>query len=160
METKRTAKKIYKSKALEDFFMNKDSKSYKRTEKNMLLALRIENARKSLGWNRVRLAKEMNVEPSVITKWLSGTHNFTTDTLFDIEDKLGICLVSITEQPSVVTKKYITIVKTSDSVKWDGIPGKGVTKLNSEGNILITASPLESHKHIGLPIFNHSNHEC
>jgi ribosome-binding protein aMBF1 (putative translation factor) len=103
METKRTAKKIYKSKALEDFFMNKDSKSYKRTEKNMLLALRIENARKTLGWNRVRFAKEMNVEPSVITKWLSGTHNFTTDTLFDIEEVLNISLVNTSEPQKIET---------------------------------------------------------
>ena len=103
METKRKAKKIYKSKVLEDFFTNKDSKSFKRTEKNMLLALRIENARKSLGWNRVRLAKEMNVEPSVITKWLSGTHNFTTDTLFDIEEVLNISLVNTSEPQKIET---------------------------------------------------------
>jgi ribosome-binding protein aMBF1 (putative translation factor) len=69
----------------------------------MLLALRIENARKSLGWNRVRLAKEMNVEPSVITKWLSGTHNFTTDTLFDIEEVLNISLVNTSEPQKIET---------------------------------------------------------
>lgn len=103
METKKKTTKVYKSKVLEDFFTVKDTKEYKRTENNMLLALRIEKAMQNKKWNRVQFAKEMNVNPSVITKWLSGTHNFTCDTLFDIQDALGICLVNTTEPQNVQT---------------------------------------------------------
>lgn len=103
METKKKAAKVYKSKVLEDFFTVKDTKEYKRTENNMLLALRIEKAMQNKKWNRVQFAKEMKVNPSVITKWLSGTHNFTCDTLFDIQDALGICLVNTTEPQNVQT---------------------------------------------------------
>jgi len=158
--TKMNKPKRHISPAVQKLQQNRSKAAFEKTKKRMMLAAKIQDAIKAKNISYKAFAELMDQHDSVISKWVSGTHNFTTDTLFDIEDKLGICLVSITEQPSVVTKKYITIVKTSDSVKWDGIPGKGVTKLNSEGNILITASPLESHKHIGLPIFNHSNHEC
>ncbi len=103
METKKKQAKVYKSKVLEDFFTVKDTKEYKRTENNMLLALRIEKAVEARGWNRTRFAKEMNVESSVITKWLSGTHNFTCNTLFDIEDVLKICLVNTKEPHNTQT---------------------------------------------------------
>lgn len=120
MATKKKTTKMYKSKVLENFFAVKDTKAYKRTENNMLLALRIEKAMKAKGWNRVKFAKKMQVNPSVITKWLSGTHNFTSDTLFDIQDVLAICLINTTEPQSIQTiKKYhiIHLVAANPSVQ-------------------------------------------
>ncbi|MBK9509856.1 MAG: hypothetical protein IPO04_10505 [Cytophagaceae bacterium] len=35
---------------------------------------------------------------SIITKWLSGTHNFTSDTLFDIQEAWGINLFNLEKQ--------------------------------------------------------------
>lgn len=51
----------------------------------------------SKGWNRVQFSNELKVNPSVVTKWLSGIHNFTSDTLFEIQDALGICLINTSE---------------------------------------------------------------
>ena len=90
MEAKKKETKVYKSKILNDFFTINDTKAYKRTEKNMLLALRILKAMQTKKLNRIKFAEEMGVHPSVVTKWLSGTHHFTTETLFDIEEKLNI----------------------------------------------------------------------
>ena len=36
--------------------------------------------------------------PSEISKWLKGDHNFTTSTLFDIEDVLDIHIMDLNEQ--------------------------------------------------------------
>jgi transcriptional regulator with XRE-family HTH domain len=54
----------------------------------MLLAARIDDARKAKGWSQHEFAEQMGKNPSEISKWLSGTHNFTSDTLWDIEEKL------------------------------------------------------------------------
>ena len=103
MEAKKKETKVYKSKILNDFFTINDTKAYKRTEKNMLLALRILKAMQTKEWNRVKFAKEMDVQPSVVTKWLSGTHNFTSDTLYDIEEKLNICIINVVEPQQIET---------------------------------------------------------
>jgi len=103
MEAKKKETKVYKSKILNDFFTINDTKAYKRTEKNMLLALRILKAMQTKEWNRVKFAEEMDVQPSVVTKWLSGTHHFTTETLFDIEEKLNICIINVVEPQQIET---------------------------------------------------------
>lgn len=51
----------------------------------------------------------MGKRPSEITKWLSGTYNFNTDTLFDIEDVLGIIIVAIEKAPAELVAKGVTI---------------------------------------------------
>ena len=38
--------------------------------------------------SRSQFANMMQTQPSVVTKWLSGKHNFTLETLCDIESKL------------------------------------------------------------------------
>lgn len=121
MKTKKKKTKVYTSKVLESFFTIKDTKEYKRTENNMLLALRIEKAMIAKGWNRSKFSTEMNVDASVITKWLSGTHNFTSNTLFDIEDALGICLINTSEPPNIqtITKSHVQLVVTNQSVQPD-----------------------------------------
>jgi len=103
MEAKKKETKVYKSKILNDFFTINDTKAYKRTEKNMLLALRILKAMQTKEWNRIKFAEEMGVHPSVVTKWLSGTHNFTSDTLYDIEEKLNICIINVVEPQQIET---------------------------------------------------------
>ena len=61
----------------------------------MLLAARIQDALDSNGMKKKDLAKNLKKQPSEITKWLSGTHNFTTETLWDLEDVLEIRLVDL-----------------------------------------------------------------
>ncbi|MBS1690110.1 MAG: helix-turn-helix transcriptional regulator [Bacteroidetes bacterium] len=68
------------------------------TQKGQLLSKKIESAIKERHFNRQQFANLMGVQPSIITKWLSGSHNFTVETLFEIEDRLGIKLIAI-EKP-------------------------------------------------------------
>ena len=84
-----------KTNLLDELFEEiQGSRALKRTETRMLLAQKIDMGMKAKGWNKTRFAKEMGQKPSVITRWLSGTNNFTSDTLSDIEDVLGIRLLN------------------------------------------------------------------
>lgn len=56
-----------------------------RTDVKMLLAARIADAMEAKGWNNKMLMEALGKKnPSEITRWLSGTHNFTVDTLADL----------------------------------------------------------------------------
>jgi ribosome-binding protein aMBF1 (putative translation factor) len=88
----------YKSKAIESLLSDIDSKLEKQVECRMKLAAKIDNARKKLGWSKKQLAEKFSKRPSEISKWLSGTHNFTTDTLFDIQLLMGIELINLEDK--------------------------------------------------------------
>ena len=60
----------------------------------MTLAARIDDLLLKRGYGKSEFAEKMNKNPSEITKWLSGTQNFTIDTLSEIAVALEI---SITE---------------------------------------------------------------
>ena len=79
------------------------SRELKRTENRMLLAQKIDMGMKAKGLNKSQFANKIGQKPSVITRWLSGTHNFTIDTLTDIEDVLGITLIDASVEKSTVS---------------------------------------------------------
>jgi transcriptional regulator with XRE-family HTH domain len=65
-----------------------------KTDKKMILATKIANAIKAKGLNKSEFTTLMGKDhQSEISRWLSGTHNFTTDTLLDIEQVLSIQLI-------------------------------------------------------------------
>lgn len=67
------------------------------TDVKMLLAAKIYKAMKQKGWTQTRFAEAANQHVSVVSKWLSGTHNFTVETLLSIQRMLGIRLLDIDE---------------------------------------------------------------
>lgn len=75
-----------------------------RTEYRMLLAAKIDDGRKTKGWTQNEFAEKMGKQPSEISKWLSGTHNFTSDILFDIGELLEIELLALKEKELKVVK--------------------------------------------------------
>lgn len=90
------------------------------TYKQMAIAARIADALKDKGWSKGEFATKMNQQPSVITRWLSGTQNFTIDTLSDIEDALGVQLLTIAElkppmRKDKAEKYFIAIFVRADS---------------------------------------------
>lgn len=50
----------------------------------MTLAARLDDLITAKGWSKSEFAARVNKNPSEITKWLSGTQNFTIDTLAEI----------------------------------------------------------------------------
>lgn len=77
----------------------------------MQLAARIEDCMHENSWSKSQFAKQMKKNPSEITKWLSGTHNFTIDKLVEIAHTLGVDLAYLLESPSVqvVYRKDIVV---------------------------------------------------
>jgi transcriptional regulator with XRE-family HTH domain len=78
-----------------------------KVDTKMLLAAKIADGMKAKGWKNKDLLEAVGKEnPSVITKWLSGTHNFTTDTLVELEDALDIKLLSLDEKKAELVWVY------------------------------------------------------
>lgn len=102
-EEKGKPARTHKSEVLNKFFSVTDKNEDLKTEKSMLLSVRIDNAIKRMGYNKGQFASVMKVQPSVVTKWLSGTHNFTIDTLFEVERVLDITLIQTEEKLSIQT---------------------------------------------------------
>jgi ribosome-binding protein aMBF1 (putative translation factor) len=94
----------HNSDILSEIFAEITPKEQKRTDTRMLLAAKIKDGMNAKGWRNKQLAEALEQNPSVITKWLSGTHNFTSDTLSDIEDVLGVKLLAVDEkkEPQIV----------------------------------------------------------
>jgi len=68
----------------------------RRVEARMMIASKISKALKEKGWMKKDLMKAMGKKnPPEITRWLSGTHNFTSDLLFDLSLVLGINLLDV-----------------------------------------------------------------
>jgi len=63
---------------------------YEQVERKMRIAAQIEDAMKNAGLTKTQFARLMGKYPSEITRWLSGTHNFTSDLLAEIDVALGI----------------------------------------------------------------------
>jgi ribosome-binding protein aMBF1 (putative translation factor) len=73
------------------------SKLIEKVNRQMALAVRIEEGIKAKNWSKKEFAQRIGKKPPEISRWLSGSHNFTTDTLWQIEDVLGIRLLIIDE---------------------------------------------------------------
>lgn len=87
----------YNSQLIDDLLNEISPAEIKRTERKMMLAACIQDALKAKNMKKGELAAALNKQPSEISKWLSGTHNFTAETLWDIGDVLGIDLINLEE---------------------------------------------------------------
>ncbi|MGM0497529.1 MAG: helix-turn-helix domain-containing protein [Bacteroidota bacterium] len=138
--SKKQKEEKYVSPALDELMDEIDERQYKRTEKRMILAARIDEAKRAKGWKNKDLAKMLGKNDSEISKWLSGTHNFTADTLSDLEEVLGIQLLNAKEESKTIVIQQNTITVSSEAGTWetminDSQTEKGFFSLsNSESN--------------------------
>lgn len=114
MTTKMTKARIYNSQFISELLAETSTDEIKLTEKKMLLAVRIADAVKKKFHHRNDFAVAIGKKPSEITKWLSGTHNFTTETLFEIERVLDIELITLETRPVSYVSYYISIKAPSE----------------------------------------------
>ncbi|MFA7327443.1 MAG: helix-turn-helix transcriptional regulator [Candidatus Kapaibacterium sp.] len=76
-----------------------DPISYKKTSTKMNIAAMIDDAMIAKGWSKKDLMKKMGKKnQSEITRWLSGTQNFTVDKLVELSLLLDIKLVAMYEE--------------------------------------------------------------
>lgn len=90
----------------------------KRIQLRMKLAAKIDEARMDQNLSKGQFAKKMNKSPSEITKWLSGTHNFTINSLIDIENALNIEILNF-EIKEQVFKTHVVVVSETSIKQWD-----------------------------------------
>jgi transcriptional regulator with XRE-family HTH domain len=79
------------------------------TDSKMKLAAKIYKGMKRKGWSQTRFAEVANQHVSVISRWLSGTNNFTVDTLLEIQRMLGINLLNPEDDVRSTMNLNITI---------------------------------------------------
>jgi transcriptional regulator with XRE-family HTH domain len=97
-----------------------DLVDFNKVKNRMLIAVRIDELREKLGWNHTELAEKLKKKQSVITKWLSGTHNFTSDTLTEISSAFGMSLGEfINPSKSEVINVNVFSVSAESIVKVD-----------------------------------------
>ena len=74
----------------------------KLVEKNLAIANKIHELLIERGLKPADLARLLNKNPSEISKWLTGTHTFTTKTITKIETVLGEDIIHIEAQKEYV----------------------------------------------------------
>jgi transcriptional regulator with XRE-family HTH domain len=100
---KKMNNETYSSPLIEQIYEGIPQATFDLVANRMQLALRISDAIKAKGWSQKQFAEAMNKKPSEINRWLSGTHNFTTDTLWHIQEILSIQLLA---EPTISTFSF------------------------------------------------------
>jgi len=84
----------YSSTVVKNVLDSIDKGEYARIESRMTISAMIAKRIEELGISKIKFSELMDVQPSIVTRWLSGTHNFTIDTITDIQVKLGIKILN------------------------------------------------------------------
>ena len=81
---------------------------------NLAIATKVARILKEKGMGKSEFAEKMGKSPSEVSKWLSGTHNFTVKTIAKIEYTLGESLIHIEKEYTYV---HFYISKTEEPKK-------------------------------------------
>lgn len=65
------------------------------SQRKSIIARQISQAMEEKGISRSQLAKLMGKTPPYVTRWLSGKHNFTSDTLAELSRVLGVNITGV-----------------------------------------------------------------
>lgn len=79
--------------ALDKIIAQRDEKKYQKVKSRMMIAAKIADAMKERGITQKQLASMLGKKPSEISRLLTGNHNFSHDTLFDIQQAIGVKLL-------------------------------------------------------------------
>ena len=74
----------YKSPLIDELLKEATLLEMEQAKLKMQVASKIEDLIKSKSWSKSEFAEKVGKHPSEITKWLSGTQNFTLDILTEI----------------------------------------------------------------------------
>ncbi|MBN1184531.1 MAG: helix-turn-helix transcriptional regulator [Bacteroidales bacterium] len=144
MTNKKTQARLYTSPILDEIQNMIDPNDQEKTNKRMLLAAKIYDAMEAKGWKNKDLAEALNKKRSVITKWLSGTHNFTQDTLCDIERVLDINLLNLDTEPKEPPIHFVYTIQTQHKGIPANILNERVTTYQQTSNISINTNELHN----------------
>jgi transcriptional regulator with XRE-family HTH domain len=108
---KTTLARKYNSSKLQELLDEVTPLEMEQTKVKMQLAARIEDFMRAKGWNKSQFAEKVGKNPSEISKWFSGTQNFTTDVLTEIAFALGVDLTALfgKKQVHLIYRKEIVV---------------------------------------------------
>jgi len=108
---KTTKARMYNSSKLQELLDEVTPLEMEQTKVKMQLAARIEDFMRAKGWSKSQFAEKVGKNPSEITKWFSGTQNFTTDVFTEIASALGVELSALfgKKQVHVIYRKEIVV---------------------------------------------------
>lgn len=110
-------KRDSKNSAISRILHRIDPISYKKTSTKMNIAAMIDDAMKAKGWSKKDLMEKMGKKnQSEITRWLSGTQNFTVDKLVELSLLLDIKLVAMYEEKKVY--KFVNYIPTDRTINF------------------------------------------
>lgn len=111
-----------------------------KVDTRMLLAAKIADGMKAKGWKSKDLLKAVNKDnPSIVTKWLSGTHNFTIDTLVELEDALNINLLDRHEKKTELVWVYQLSVESNPEIPCFPYQTEKDSNLKAETGLIFSA---------------------
>lgn len=84
--------KKHKSELIDKIKREMDPFVKRRSQTRLVISALICDAIKKRGISKSALAELMRASPSEVTRWTSGYHNFTADTISDLEMVLGISI--------------------------------------------------------------------
>ena len=106
----------YNSSKLQELLDEVSPLEMEQTKIKMQLAARIEDIMRAKGWNKSQFAAKMGKNPSEITKWMSGTQNFTVDILTEIASTFDIEITALfSKQQIQVVHRQDIVVKSVDA---------------------------------------------
>ena len=92
--------RVYDSPLIRSLLAETTPEAYERTCNRMMMAARIDDGIIAKNWSKEEFAKKMVIKKLKVDLWLSGTHNFTLDTLTDIQRILEIKLLCVEAEKS------------------------------------------------------------
>jgi transcriptional regulator with XRE-family HTH domain len=120
----------------------------------MVLAAKLDDYITAKGWSKSEFAEKVGKSPSVISKWLSGTHNFEIDTLAEIaivlEKPVAVLFAEKEVQTIYKTEFVVAVTSAPPSIRYatpyEQMPSsKGVTSLGTYSAMLpLTASLVQA----------------
>lgn len=102
--------------ALDQLLDEIDPLEMNRTRLRMAIAANLDDLLRQRKYSKQHFASLVKQQPSVVSKWLGGRHNFTGDTLADISFVLGVSLAELVSEPQPKTIARSTAVVTSAGV--------------------------------------------
>lgn len=95
------------------------------------LSKRIDYLLRQNDLDQKELAKRLNKKESEISKWMTGSHNFTLKTLAKIEDVLGEKLLVIANEEVEEKKKDVGIIYIETMFRYESNSNETATTLRS-----------------------------
>ena len=86
-----------------------------RIQTKMALAARIDDLIQARGWSKGAFAAKLHKQPSEVSKWLSGTHNFTIDTLAEIALLFNLSVKDLMEEKADTSMSVQFLVRLKNA---------------------------------------------